>query len=68
MSKISEILEMLGDGQWHRLEEIQERIELNEIQIQQITDFLRAYNFIETDRENKNVKINEEARRLVVKV
>jgi DNA-binding IclR family transcriptional regulator len=56
MSKISEVLEMLGDGQWHKLEEIQEKIELNEMQMQQITDFLRAYNFIETDRENKNMK------------
>jgi len=68
MSKITEILEMLGDGQWHKLEEIQQKIELNEIQIQQITDFLRAYNFIKTDQENKNIKINEEARRFVVQV
>jgi len=68
MSKITEILEMLGDGQWHKLEEIQQKIELNEIQIQQITDFLRAYNFVKTDQENKNIKINEEARRFVVQV
>ncbi|MGQ9552349.1 MAG: hypothetical protein ACUVUE_07980 [Candidatus Bathycorpusculaceae bacterium] len=68
MSKITEILEMLGDGRWHGLEEIQQKTQLNEIQMQQITDFLRAYSFIETDQENKKVKINEEARRLVVEV
>ena len=68
MSKITEILEMLGDGRWHKLEEIQQEIDLNEIQIQQITDFLRTYSFIQTDQENKRIKINEEARRLVVQV
>jgi len=68
MSKITEVLEMLGDGRWHGLEEIQQKAELNEIQVQQITDFLRAYSFIEADQENKKVKINEEARRLVFEV
>jgi len=68
MSKIAEVLEMLGDGKWHKLEEIQQNIELDEGQIQQVMGFLKEYSFIETDQKNKIIKINEEARRFVVQV
>jgi hypothetical protein len=57
-SKITVILEILSDGKWHGLEELQRRMELDEHKLQEIATFLNKYNFAEIDDENRKVKIN----------
>jgi hypothetical protein len=64
-SKIVGILELLGDGQWHSVEEIRQKIDLNVKELRQITSFLKEYNFVVSDETEKAVKIEENARRFL---
>jgi DNA-binding IclR family transcriptional regulator len=57
-SKIPMILEILSDGKWHEIKELQQRMELDEYKVQEITAFLNKYNFATLDDDNKKVKIN----------
>jgi hypothetical protein len=57
-SKITMILEILSDGKWHGIEELQQRMELDEYKVQEITTFLNKYDFATIDDVNKKVKIN----------
>ncbi|MEM3622386.1 MAG: hypothetical protein QXZ02_02410 [Candidatus Bathyarchaeia archaeon] len=64
-SKIAKALEYLKDGQWHTIEEIREKMRLNQAQIQQIITFLGEYNFITINQAEKKVKIEETIRRFL---
>jgi len=66
VSKITMILEMLGDGKWHGIEELQQRLELNERKVQEITTFLNNYDFVKIDKEHGKVKINRNFQKLLV--
>ncbi len=66
-SKIAKILEILNDEQWHTLKEIQEKIQLTKSQVQQIIKFLKEYNFIIVDEENKEIKIEKTVQRFLTK-
>jgi len=59
VSKVTKILEILNDEQWHTLKEIQEILELNEKQIRQIVKFLKEYGFIIANETNGEVKLEE---------
>lgn len=61
-SKITEILDLLSDGQWHEIREIKEKMKLKERRIQQIVAFLREYDFILVEETKKAVKIEAAAR------
>jgi dissimilatory sulfite reductase (desulfoviridin) alpha/beta subunit len=63
--KIAEILEILGDGQWHMLEEIQQKMRLNNSQIQQIVAFLKEYDFVTIDDVKKEMKLEKAVRKLL---
>jgi DNA-binding IclR family transcriptional regulator len=65
VSKITMILEMLSDGKWHGIEELQQRLELNERKVQEITTFLNKYDFVKIDKEHGKVKINQNFRKLL---
>jgi DNA-binding IclR family transcriptional regulator len=65
VSKITMILEMLSDGKWHRIEELQQRLELNERKVQEIITFLNKYDFVKIDKEHEKVKINQNFRKLL---
>lgn len=66
VSKITMILEMLGDGKWHEIEELQLRLGLNEHKVQEITTFLNKYDFVKIDKEHEKVKINRNFQKLLV--
>jgi predicted transcriptional regulator len=66
-SKIAKILEILNDEQWHTLEEIREKIQLNKSQVQQIIRFLKKYNFIIVDEEKKKIKIEKTVQQFLTK-
>jgi DNA-binding IclR family transcriptional regulator len=59
------ILEILGDGKWHGIEELQQRLELNERKVQEITAFLNKYDFVKINKEHGKVKINRNFQKLL---
>ena len=65
MSKIAMLLEVLGDGKWHGIEELQLRLGLNERKVQEIMTFLNKYDFVKVDKERGKVKINRNFQRLL---
>jgi hypothetical protein len=66
-SKIVGVLEILNDGKWHDLEEIQQKVGINESQGLYITEFLEEYEFIIFDEEKKKAKLNREAKKFLTK-
>jgi DNA-binding IclR family transcriptional regulator len=65
VSKITRILEMLGDGKWHEIEELQLMLGLNEHKVQEIATFLNKYDFVKFDKERRKVKINRNFQKLL---
>ena len=63
--KVAKILEILSDGNWHPLEEIRRKMNLNRNQIQQISGFLREYEFVTLDETQKRMRIEETARKFL---
>jgi hypothetical protein len=65
MSKITTILDALGDGRWHGAETLLLRFELSEHKFWEIMAFLNKYGFVKVDEENRRVKINRDFQKLV---
>jgi predicted transcriptional regulator len=63
--RIAEVFEILNDGQWHSIDEIQSRVKLNEGQSKKITDFLSEYDFITVDDDKRRVKLKENVRKFL---
>ena len=59
-SKVTMILAILSDGKWHGLEELQQRVEVDQYKVQEIAAFLNKYNFATIDDANKKVRINKD--------
>lgn len=64
-SKITRFLEILDDGQWHLLEEIQRGSKIEEDQIRRIVKFLREYDFIVVDEKSQRVRLEETVQRFL---
>jgi len=60
MSKIAMVLDILSDGKWHGIDELQQRLELDEYEVQEIAAFLSKYDFAKSDEENRKVRINRD--------
>ena len=58
MPKVNEILELLENGRWHDLEEIRNKIQLQDLDITSVTKFLAKYKFIKVDKEGKKAKLD----------
>jgi DNA-binding IclR family transcriptional regulator len=58
-------LEILSDGRWHLLEEIRQKTKLNDNQIQQITTFLKEYEFVAMDETKKEMKLEEAVKKFL---
>lgn len=61
-SKIASILEILCDGKWHRVSEIQQKIKTNKSDTKRITEFLSEYEFIIVDQTQKKIRLNDAAK------
>ncbi|MFH1131259.1 MAG: hypothetical protein V1754_07980 [Pseudomonadota bacterium] len=57
-SKITMILEVLGDGKWHGIEELRQQMDFTSEEMREIATFLGKYGFAEIDDANHRVKIN----------
>ena len=62
-SKLQNILELLGDGRCHGLDELQEETGLSQKQIRTVVEFLTEYGFAEMSRDEK-MKISMAAKKL----
>jgi hypothetical protein len=58
-------LALLSDGKWHGTDELLLKLELNDLELQEIMAFLGNYEFVEIDKENGKVKINKDLQKLV---
>lgn len=63
--KVAEVLEILSDGDWHTLEEVRRKMDLNRNQIQQIAGFLKEYEFVALDETQKRMRIEETVRKFL---
>jgi hypothetical protein len=61
-----EILELLSDGEWRKVEELLLKTGLDELKFEKVIGFLSKYNFVNFDNKNKRVKINRDFRKLLV--
>ena len=52
------ILELLENGKWHYLKEIEEKTHLNNCKVEMVTKFLATYNFVKVDEIKHRVKID----------
>jgi DNA-binding IclR family transcriptional regulator len=57
MSAIDEILWLLKDGKWHKLEEITKNLALPKIKAELAVSFLAEYDFIQLNKNNRRVKL-----------
>ena len=65
VSKIAMALEILGDGRWHRIDELLSRLKLSEDKFRDLTSFLNAYSFVKVDEKNGRVKISRDFKKLL---
>jgi len=60
MFAIDKILEILNNGDWHRVTEVAEKTGTQESKIKLISSFLSAYDFLEYDKKTKRIKLSTE--------
>ena len=65
MSKIKTILDVLGDGKWHLIEELLLNLNLSEAKFRELTMFLATYRFVKVDEKNGRVKITNNVKKLL---
>jgi len=68
VSKITMLLDVLGDGRWYGIEELLLRLELSEQKFLEIMAFLNKYGFVKVDERNRRVKINRDFQKLLAQV
>ncbi len=59
-AEIALLLEILGDGKWHELAELQQQAGLAEYKVHGIAEFLCRFDFAVVDETNKKVKVNRD--------
>ena len=57
MSAIDEILWLLKDGKWHKLEEIIKKLALPKIKAELAVSFLSEYDFIQINKTDRRAKL-----------
>jgi DNA-binding IclR family transcriptional regulator len=59
------ILDVLSDGKWHSVEELQKGLELDEDEVREVTEFLNKYDLAKVDEKNGKVKIDRNFQKLL---
>ncbi len=52
------ILRLLENGKWHYLKDIEEKTQLNNFKVENVTEFLAKYNFVKLDKTKQKVKLD----------
>ena len=56
---ISKVLELLENGEWNSIEEIQQRTRLSRQELKEVIDFLVKYDFVVVDEHGERIKLSE---------
>jgi predicted transcriptional regulator len=62
---MAEVLEILDDGHWHLMSDVQTETNLNASQSKEIIEFLKAYEFVTVDQKKNRVKLKEAVRKFL---
>jgi hypothetical protein len=65
VSKITVALDILGDGKWHRIDELLACLRLSEDKFRELASFFNAYGFVKVDEKHGKVKINSDFKKLL---
>lgn len=57
MLEIDKVIDVLKDGEWHKLDEIGEKSKLSETKVERILTFLAEYGFIEINGSGQKMKV-----------
>ena len=63
--RLNMVLDILGDGKWQRIDQVQQSIGLADYEMQEITRFLSQYDFVELDDSSRRVRINSNFKRIL---
>ncbi len=58
-SKMAKALDLLRDGEWHSIEELQELVDLNGYQAEEFAAFLEEYDFASRDPVHNRVRLTK---------
>ncbi len=58
MSAVDEIIEILHNGDWHKLAEVAKKTRTEKSKIELISSFLSTYDFVEYDRKTKLIRLS----------
>ncbi len=64
-SKITVILDVLGDGKWHETGELEQQAKLDGRQVQEVIRFLGEFDFVKIDSPRKKVRMCEGCQELM---
>ena len=62
------ILELLENGKWHYLKEIEKKAHLNSGKVETVTKFLATYKFVKLDEAEQRVKIDPPTNRFLKRI
>ncbi|MCW4007746.1 MAG: hypothetical protein NWF09_03525 [Candidatus Bathyarchaeota archaeon] len=65
MSKLEVMLELLADGAWHEIVELQQRLGLDAYTVEEVMAFLCEYSFVQVDKERGLVRVNPDFKKLL---
>jgi len=68
LPNVDDILELLENGEWHDLKEIERKTRLQDLDIKSVTKFLVQYNFIKLDKEGKKAKLDSSTQDFLKKI
>jgi DNA-binding IclR family transcriptional regulator len=63
--KLTKLLEILGDGNWHETNQLCQQMDLSDVEVQRIMDFLGEYDFAEVDEAKSRVRIKKDFKRIL---
>jgi hypothetical protein len=63
-SKISAVIDLLADGEWHLIAWLREMLKLAQTEEEHIIQFLEEFGLANVDSTARRVKINEEFKKL----
>ena len=66
-SEVAALLEILGDGEWHGLAELQQQVGLAERKMRGLAEFLCTFDFAVVDEVNRRVKVSRDFREFLAR-
>jgi hypothetical protein len=63
--RITMLLEKIGDGKWHKLDQLKRLMGFSDYELQEITKFLSQYDLAEFDEDTRRVRINRDFQKIL---